>query len=450
MVTIEPVKKKTPDFLKTADTKEWFDSVGSAETGSIELPEPNADYGYAATRAFAFWPVVNSRGATYEREDFDDENLGTFLGVQANLLHDKKQVIGTVFAYQPTAHGIDVGVRVDREQADMHGMDVRDMKPGMDFSRVSVELTKDPALNTYYVYKDDGTIVHKIPVLKGREMGLRRTTEGDPYRYQGMKVAERIKPLRFTGLGFVPNPADVTAELYKVAASADSEEAAKLNLAKTTHEHADNSAALLHKEITMTSEEKAALESKVTSLEAALASITSAKEAASAEATTAAAKITELEEKLAALTTELASATSERDTLKSEKETAAKTSRIDALVTELEAILAPADDAAKTALREQASAAVDDEKEVRLIKAERTAAAATAKLAEIEKASNETPEAKAEREAKEKAAADEAAKVEKEKFNAETPSIPIAPGFTVAAADGKTKSISREEALKHF
>lgn len=200
-------------------SEEWFDTEYAGEISSIDLPEPDEDYVFVAMRLFSFWPIVNSRGATFDREDFSADILETLIGKQVNLEHDGlEQVVGSVISYATTDDGVDIGVRIDREQAAHHGLDVKDMRGGY-FSHCSLELTRDPANSQYIAYDDGFNIQKSIPVLTGRRMGIRRTTARDPYNFQGYKVAERLKPKRFTGVGLVPVPADSTAALYRVKAS---------------------------------------------------------------------------------------------------------------------------------------------------------------------------------------------------------------------------------------
>lgn len=205
--------------------QEWYDTsqVPGAPT-NISLPEPDEDYAYASARLLSWFPVINSKGATYFQEDFDYDLLQTLVGKQANLQHDKTRIIGTIFAFDVTPEGIDIGVRIDRECADLQGMSLDDLRSGNYFDSVSVELTRDPT-HSWFMAVDDGfNVVNKIPVNTGRNQGIRRTTVADPYKLMGNRVVERIKPARFTGVGFVPNPADATAKLFSVAASDDSED----------------------------------------------------------------------------------------------------------------------------------------------------------------------------------------------------------------------------------
>jgi hypothetical protein len=385
----------------SVDTREWF-NVPYSVAASMSLPDPDEDYYYAAARLLSFFPVVNDRGATYEPVDWDDDTLNSLMGKQANLEHDKTKVVGSIIGYQMTDDGIDIAVRIDREQADAHGLDPEDLKGGNAFSTVSVELTRDDAHSQFYAY-DEGFNVHKrIPVLAGSAQGIRRTRASDPYTLQGLRVAERIKPKRVTGVGFVPKPSDVTAKVFKVRADADAvpvQQAADQTPTDVTPDVTKETAAA-KEQFVMTEAELAALNAKVAALESEVRSLTTAKETASGEVSVAQAKITELEAKIAAKETELAASatsltevTAERDALKSEKEVAARESRISTLVAELEALNAPADDAAKTALKEKASAAIDNEAAISVLRLEQQLAAANAVIAagaQKEKASTDT------------------------------------------------------------
>lgn len=208
---------------------EWHDEFQDLPT-MISLPEANEDYAYAAMRLMSWFPVINVRGATYFPEDITDELLQSLLGVQANLEHDKARVVGSIVGYLKTDDGVDVAVRIDREQADLQNLDINAMREDGYFSRCSLELSRDPDKSQHIVYDDGMNILRSIPTRAARQQGIRRTTAIDPYRLQGNRVAERLVPKRFTGLGLVHNPADKTSELYSVAASADSEETLKITL----------------------------------------------------------------------------------------------------------------------------------------------------------------------------------------------------------------------------
>lgn len=363
-------------------TREWFDTeqVGPL---AFELPEPDIDYAYAAARLLSFYPIVNSKGATYFPDDIDDELLGTLVGKQANLEHDKTRIVGTIFAYRRTDEGIDIGVRIDRECANLQGMDLEEMRSGNYFSHVSVELTKDPE-QSWYLGVDDGfNIVSKVPVLAGREQGIRRTTRSDPYMLMGNRVVERIKPARFTGVGFVPNPADKTAALYAVAASDDSVDKEKPPVDGGEPQSANADDSIMENE----SMNEAELKARIEALESDVARLTTEKEQASTEATN---RVTEIQAELdaakaalAAKETELASVTSERDQLVTEKETAAREARVNTLVDELVAILPAKDDAELATLRETAAQYIDEHGVIHSMKLERRNAALEAKIAEL-------------------------------------------------------------------
>jgi chromosome segregation ATPase len=224
-------------------------------------------------------------------------------------------------------------------------------------------------------------------VRAGRAIGIRRTRQDDPYTLQGHRVVERIKPKRFTGLGLVPNPADQTAELYRVRADAVSEEQPHAE----TIPPASADAAESEKE-TMSDADIQALRDKVAELERNVATLTNEKEQASAEA----ARIPELQSQIDALTgerdaarTELASVTAERDTLRQAADEAARNAAIDSLVTELASILEPKDEE-RDALREQASAAYGDDAAITSLKKDRQIAALTAKVEALTQAPPKT------------------------------------------------------------
>lgn len=424
-------------------TEEWFDS-DAASSSKIVLPEPDEDYLYAATRLLSWYPVINSKGATYEPEDFSKKLLDTLIGKQANLEHDKTRVVGSIFSYERTQDGIDIGIRVDREQAELQGLDPVEMMQGNYFSHVSVELSKDPGQSKFYCYDEAFSIKRTFPVLKGRDMGLRRTTAHDPFVFQGHRVAERIMPARFTGVGFVPNPADTTAQLYAVAADDTSEDRPKLAITTASSDAANST-----KEDAMSEAERKAIQDKVEELEVAIKNLREEKEAAATESKTA---VELAVATLAAKEVELASVIVERDALKSEKELAARELVIETLLSELIAIHPVEGDEAKAALREKATAACGDDGVIRVLKLERTNDSLVAKLAVLEA---KVPEEVKPAEPIEPAAvvvpvpvdkAVETATAEREVFSADVPAEPIAPAYEANAGTGT----AAEDLLKSF
>lgn len=419
------------------ESREWFDAVPSGKLAA-DLPEPNIDYMYVATRVLSWFPVVNSKGATYFPEDFDNGLVQTLVGKQVNLYHDKvKQVVGTVKNAEKNTDGIDVVIQVDREQADAHGLDPEDFKPGNQFSNVSVEVTKDIEDCKFLAVDDEFNVVRSIPVEVGRELGISRTTKKNPFRLQGKRVVERIKPARFTGLGFVPNPADQTARLYAVAAAEDTDERIKTDT--PTKASLTQDADSHNKEQAMSESDAKALQDKLAALEAEVKQLRTEKEQAATEAAKVAdleAKVKELTETITGKESELASVTTERDTLKAEKETAAREAGIEKFMNELGEIKAFASDDERNALREKAAAACGEDGVIRsleahLMRLERENEAlkekvAADKPAEDKPAVEDKPEAKDD----EKASADE-----KENFSvANRPSTKIGPKFSGAKA----------------
>jgi hypothetical protein len=217
---VQGLMDTVPDPISTVDTSDWFESIRSTQAG-IELPESNEDYFYCAAKLCSEWPYVTQNATTYEPEDLSEDVLASLIGVQVNLRHDRvRQVVGTVVKAVKVDGGIEIVVRVDRVQAAAHNLDPEDMKPGNIYGSVSLEVSKDAKNSFFYVIDEGFNILKKIPRLDGEKLGIRRTrdSEANPYRFQGNRVIERIKPIRFTGVGFVPDPADQTAQVYAVAA----------------------------------------------------------------------------------------------------------------------------------------------------------------------------------------------------------------------------------------
>src|SRR5579872_3408383 len=208
-------------------TKEWSDS---SMPGSFhdKLPKPDVNYFYVAYRLFSWFPVRNSKGATYFEKDVADDKVNDLVGRQVNLRHNKKDFItGTVKQAEKNAHGVDVLIEIDRELASAHGLEPEDVEKDGFFSSCSVETTwlKDESPYLLLDPNDSGTIIKELP---GTMDGIERSTAENGYRYGGKYlVTQALKPLNFTGVGLVPNPADQTAGVYAMAASTDPDDATK-------------------------------------------------------------------------------------------------------------------------------------------------------------------------------------------------------------------------------
>lgn len=578
---LKPVPK---DVCRTVDSSEWFESVPYISgVFKDSIPEPNLDYFYAAFKLCSEWPLINYKGVSYLPEDLTKEVAESAVHAQVNLRHKKlSQVVGTVIACEKADDGLEVLIRFDRDQAGFHGLDPEDMKPGNIFSSVSLELSKDIQDSQFYIIDDKYNILKKLPYVKGIQQGIRRTDNSskDLYYYQDKyRVVEMIKPLRITGVGLVPNPADPQAQVYAVAADTTSEERLKEGMAKlnypqykppTAEETLENHKKMLEQEasyslpqqydmendvpdyidihqsdadamhemacsymsvnkepygkgakyadpgfekdhikrypldtpahvraaasyfgmpknrgkyspehqshimkaisaakrrfnigdeskeqasldatqeLQMSESEAKALTERFSALEASLAEIKSEKEKFSVEITTANEKITKLETELASVTSERDTFKAQAETLKSEKEAFAKESAISSLVADLEAIKPSSDDAAKAALREQASTAVGNDLLIRALKAERQVEA----LKEV--ASKKDPESEEDEAiAKLKKAQDEEKKRKeeasrKESFSTSHERPVIAPIYDASITDPKAKKEAISKAL---
>lgn len=413
------------------DTSEWFD-VDATTASRMALGEPNEDEFFVATTLFSFWPIVNENGATLFPEDMTDDILTTLIGRQANLTHDKAKVVGSILAFLKTDTGVDVGVRIDRDQAAIHGLNVEDMREHGFFSRVSLEMTKDLTECAFLVYDEGRNIVKTIPSIFGRQAGIKRTRNNNGYRYQGYEVAERLKPARFTGVGFVPNPADHTATLYKVAASDSFEEIPLTPVAEQiSAETSGSDVKPTERETSMSEVEIQALRDEITSLKYSIQYRDSDAEQIAASRAVLQLELDTLKAKLAESEDETASVKAERDALVTANVSAAKEVAANELASTLEAILPSKDDAEKALLREKAFEAVGDDGIIRLITLERTNEALSKQIADINaaKAAADATAALATGEI-EVNVSTETASTEVETFSANTPDVSIAPSVS--------------------
>lgn len=370
--------------------KEWSDA---SVPGSFhdDLPKPDINYCYAALRLFSWFPVRNSKGATYFKDDVADDTVANFIGRQVNLIHDKQNfVVGNVKRAAKNDYGLDVIVEIDREQAAAHGLDPEDLEKGNVSSWGSVETTWYGTDSPYLLLdpNDSGTIVKELP---GTTDGIQRSTADNGYRYGGKYiVAQRLKPVNFTGVGLVPNPADITAHVYAMAADATTpdrklnQDAASVKESKNMFTEEDKKG--LEAQIAVLKSEIASAKADLAAAQTTISGLKVEKDTAASEAAKVADLVQEVEtvkSELAAAATARDEAVAERDTLKAEKETAARETGIDALTAELETIMPSADDAAKAALRETASKAFGDEGAINLMKANRTIDAHKAEIAAL-------------------------------------------------------------------
>lgn len=206
------------DLKETA--AEQFDAVNDGQF-ALALPEANSDYAYAHARFFHFWPNRNSKGATYFAEDLDADLLGTLQGKMINLDHDHGKVVGTVVQWATTSRGVEGVVEIDRDKAKVQNLDIERMRTDPQyFSSTSIELTRNPLRSKYLIHDDQGNILEDFPSeTASDDMGLRRTSRVDPFKYKGNWVTERVVPQRFTGLALTSQPSDKDAIRWKMTAS---------------------------------------------------------------------------------------------------------------------------------------------------------------------------------------------------------------------------------------
>lgn len=360
------------------DTTEWYDSP--AEYSSLKLPESNLDYAYAAMRVLSFWPVVNSNGATFFREDMTPEVLSTLSGKQVNLEHDLRAIVATVQSVSMSDAGIDVVVEIDRQIAANQGLDLTDMGLGNRFSKCSIECRRSGAGSSFVAYDSYGVVSEIIPPEQARAMGLRRTTLDDPFMYFGKRLAERISVVRFTGLGLTANPADTTAVVYKMAASA------------TNHKNQASSGAITVEEYIMSEEDIKSLKAQLTELSSSVAESNRVTSEAREENASLKAEIVRLSEASAACARELASAQAEVAKYVARETAAARESALDSFIKELVAIMPTKDDAETSALRETASASLGDEGKRALLISTRTIASLRSNLEALQAQVAASPE----------------------------------------------------------
>jgi hypothetical protein len=210
----------------------------------LVLPPGNESFFYTVSRLCTFWPMINGNNATFfERrlapliEAGNESELGT-IGKLANIWHSKgplkgNKIIGSIKSqhYIPGV-GIDVASRIDRKAASTYGITPRDFAEGGEYASCSQEMFCDRSQSEFIIMLDEehASDVSKQKVLSAQEaqsLGVKRTYPNDPnpYYYDGkFRVVEACVPIRFTGIGFMDDPADPTAEVFELAASKGAKE----------------------------------------------------------------------------------------------------------------------------------------------------------------------------------------------------------------------------------
>jgi hypothetical protein len=214
--------------------------VSEAARGVIEPPKPTATHFFTAGKVLSFFPTVNENGMTFFKEDISDEMVQTLVGSTVDIQHVKpgynisdasvkgsNATIGAITVASKTEDGIEILTKLERTVVSALGFSPEDFEPGVGrFAKYSQEcdyLQSDAKFIA--VDKSDPTkVVATLDYADGVERGLRPSVVGKDGKwemclFEGNPVYLRVKPVSFSGAGHVHNPADPSAQTFKMAAS---------------------------------------------------------------------------------------------------------------------------------------------------------------------------------------------------------------------------------------
>jgi hypothetical protein len=202
------------NLILQESASEWYDVLQTG-TRALKAPPANDNYAYLATQMMSWAPERNAKGVIFYPEDISDDLLSEWVGRQVNIEHNKGMVVGNLRKVARTQFGVEGIVEIDRDQAEMHGMDLN--QPVV---ATSVEFTRDPTRSPFIVQDETGKVIKQVD--ETANVGLRRTTKRDPYLYDNKyTVSQRVTPRHMTGLGLTVRPADKNARVYHMTASTD-------------------------------------------------------------------------------------------------------------------------------------------------------------------------------------------------------------------------------------
>jgi len=206
----------------------------------ITLPESTVTHFFTAGRILSYFPTVNANGYTFLKSDVTPELANTLLGSTVDMEHLKlgygsssahvggsnNTTFGAITQVEMHDDGIDIACKLERSVAKALGFDSDSFGPGGSLGTYSQESDYNPNDGQYIVVdkSDPSKILHSFSYADGQALNLDLSHVDASGKwayslYQGNPTYFAVKPISFSGVGHVVDPADRSAITYKLAAS---------------------------------------------------------------------------------------------------------------------------------------------------------------------------------------------------------------------------------------
>jgi hypothetical protein len=209
----------------------------------LKLPEQTITHFFTGGRILSWFPEINLNGYTFFKEDCPDEIVSTLVNSLVDLDHLKPTYgahsrlidsgpktntsCGSIVEATADDKGISIICKIERVIAKAFGFTPDDFAPGKVLGQYSQECDHDWMEGKFIAVdkKNPSKIVKEFSYLEGKEIGLEPSHVGADGKwkytlYEGNPVYFAVKPKSFSGVGHVQTPADSTAIVQKLAASA--------------------------------------------------------------------------------------------------------------------------------------------------------------------------------------------------------------------------------------
>lgn len=218
---------------------------GSAGKSPLEVPTPTLTHYFTAGKLLSF-NEPNENGFVFEADKVPDEMVTSLVASTTDLQHVKagygftdklfpgqdNTTVGAILSAKKTDDGIYIVNKIERAVAKAFGYAPEDFGPGMIFGKLSQECDFSiPA--SEWVSMKDGKIVSRVSYADGVAAGYPIAAnnqwagshvENGTWKYHkdgdGNPVFMSVKLISFAGAGHVVNPADPSATITRLAASA--------------------------------------------------------------------------------------------------------------------------------------------------------------------------------------------------------------------------------------
>ena len=214
--------------------------VSANARGVLEPPQATPTHFFTAGKVLSFFPVCNENGMTFFKDDVPDDMVNTLVGSTVDIQHVKpgynitdsaikgsNATIGAITEARKTADGIEIVTKLERTVVSAMGFSPEDFEPGVGrFAKYSQECDYRTSEARFIAVdkSDPSKVVATLDYADGIERGLRPSAVGHDGKWDyclldGNPVFLAVKPVSFSGAGHVANPADPSAQTFKMAAS---------------------------------------------------------------------------------------------------------------------------------------------------------------------------------------------------------------------------------------